>query len=178
MKKILLIILLILLTGCNNAAEPVSGTNAGEETPAGSIAEDEPKVNDYSFEYNGVAIHMGEPAVPVVEALGEPLSYFEAASCVFLGLDKIYSYNGFELYTFPKDEADYISSVSLKDDSVSTLKGICLGMKLEKVIEKYGDGYAQELGQYTYTMDKSALSFLIEDGEVTAITYNYLNPEL
>ena len=43
------------------------------------------------------------------------MSYFEAPSCAFDGIDKTYTYAGFELLTYPKDDKDYVSSVVLKD---------------------------------------------------------------
>ena len=118
---------------------------------------------------------MGAPVSPVIEALYEPLNYFEAPSCAFDGVDRIYYYRGFELYTYPVGETDFISSVNLTDDSVTTPEGVYLGMTFDQMTSVYGENYSQNFGQYTYTQDDSSLSFLIEDGVIVVITYNYTN---
>ena len=131
-------------------------------------------VGDISFRDNNLDNLLGENARSVIEALGKPVSYFEAPSCVFKGLDKIYTYSGIELYTYPINGIDYLSSVILTDDSVSTGRGVRLGMKQDDVISAYGDAYVQEFGLISYTMGKYSLSFLIENGLIAAITYNFL----
>ena len=157
--------------GSAGAADP-GGSQAGAaagQNPAPA------QTSGYCFKANGVVIQMGAPAAPVVDALYEPLNYFEAPSCAFDGVDRIYYYRGFELYTYPVDDVDFISSINLTDDSVETPEGVYLGLGLDEVIGAYGDGYEQNFGQYSYPLDDSSLSFLIEDGAITAITYHYTN---
>ena len=48
----------------------------------------------YSFSYNGVNIAPGDSFAEIQSRLGNPTSYFEAASCAFDGNDKIYTYGG------------------------------------------------------------------------------------
>ena len=174
MKKILLpAIIFLLLTACGSPSpEPsdVPGSNVPTETaPAGPT-----QAEGYAFTVRGVTVSMGQPAGPYIESLGEPQNLFEAPSCAFEGIDRIYTYPGFQLYTFPKDGADYVLSVILTDDSLATDKGIYLGRTLADVTAAYGGGYAQNQGEYTYTLGSSSLSFLIEDGEVAAIAWRYL----
>jgi len=126
----------------------------------------------FSFKINDVVIPMNVDVAPILEALGEADSYFEAASCAFQGLDKIYTYSGFEIYTYPNGEKDYISSVYLKDDSVQTDKGIYIGSSFDDVKKAYGEDYIEKAGEYVYTSGQTRLSFLIEDGYVAAITYS------
>jgi hypothetical protein len=115
---------------------------------------------------------MNVDAAPIIEALGDPAQYFEAASCAFQGLDKIYTYNGFEINTYPNGDKDYISTVYFLDDSVTTDQGIYLGSTLDEVIDAYGEDYTQESGEYTYTLGQTKLAFIIEDETVTSITYS------
>ncbi|HBG77138.1 MAG TPA: hypothetical protein DDW86_09305, partial [Clostridiales bacterium] len=63
----------------------------------------------YSYEYNGIKIPMNVDAAPIVKKLGKPANYFEAASCAFQGLDKVYTYSNFEIGTYPKGDKDFIS---------------------------------------------------------------------
>ena len=107
---------------------------------------------------------------PVLQALGEPASYFEAASCAFEGLDTIYTYNGFEIDTYPAQDKDLVSAVILKDDSVTTAEGICIGDSLEKLLEAYGEA-AQENGMLVYTKDGMKLCFILQDDSIISIEY-------
>ena len=154
-----------------NVTEPVG------EQPDAAIGQSmaAPAPTGYYFEAAGVAIEMGAPVAPVIEALYEPLNYFEAPSCAFDGVDRIYYYRGFELYTYPVDEVDFVSSVNLTDDSVTTPEGVYLGMTFDQMTGVYGENYSQSFGQYTYAQGDSCLSFLIEDGVIAVIAYNYAN---
>lgn len=107
---------------------------------------------------------------PILETLGEPASYFEAASCAFDGLDKIYTYNSYEIDTYPSQDRDLVSAVILKDDSVTTAEGICIGDSLEKLLETYGDG-AQESGMRVYEKDGMKLCFILQDDSIISIEY-------
>lgn len=179
MKKtgLLLIVLILLLTGCGGG-ENVSGdldnnkdngmpVNAPKEPDNGNKSTD-----GYVFEYNGTAIAMNKKAAPILGGLGEHKDYFEAESCAFEGLDKIYTYGGFELHTYEIDGVDYVASVIFLDDSVSTKEGIYLYSDSDDVLSKYGDNYTKTLGLYTYELDKSKISFLIEDDKVVSIEYS------
>lgn len=162
-KLCLVIVMMLLLTGCGGETEPVK-----------KPVDDKPeKTKDagYSFLYNGVDIKMNDKAAPIVEILGEPLEYFEAESCAFQGLDKTYYYSGFELHTYPIDGVDYVFSILFVDDSVSTPEGICLGSSLDDVIKAYGESYEEDMGMYTYTKGDSKLAFLIEHDVVSSIEY-------
>lgn len=174
MKKILILILAaLLLTGCakdtaNDSANKQDTTNTGDKNDGDNKGG---AVEGFSFKINDVLIPMNVDVEPIINALGEADSYFEAASCAFQGLDKIYTYSGFEIYTYPNGDKDFISSVYLKDDSVETDKGICLGSSLDEVKKAYGNNYEEKSGEYSYTLGETKLSFLIEDDYVSAITF-------
>lgn len=185
MKKLigLFLIMCLVLVGCGNK-EPekqeqdnkVEDSNVEQQDSSKEEVSDktEETVKGYAFEFNGVTIPMNVQAAPVIEALGEPNQYFESASCAFQGLDKFYTYSGFEVSTYPNGDEDYIYTVYFLDDSVETEKGIYLGATLDEVIQAYGDNYTEKDGAYTYTLDGTTLTFLIEDGTVAAITYSAL----
>lgn len=184
MKKISIFFLMmaLLLAGCGSASDesaPSTTTNnasAQSNEPAdvenNTNAESEaPTNNGYVFEVDGVQIVMHAEAAPILDQLGKAHHYFEAEACAFPGLEKIYVYTGFELYTYEVDGVDYIASVVLMDDTVSTKEGITLFSTFDDVLLAYGDQYDQEFSLYTYHMGPSDLSFLIENGEVTSIEY-------
>ena len=120
-----------------------------------------------------VPIAVDADAAPVVEALGEPVEYFESESCAFQGLDKVYAYPSFVLYTYPLDGKDYIMSLYLMDDMVTTKEGAYIGMHMDAISELYGEPTDTNEGSATYEKDGCALSFLFDvDGFVNAITYS------
>ncbi len=125
----------------------------------------------FLFESSGVTMGMNEDVAPIVSGLGDYNNYAESPSCAFNGLDKIYSYNGFDLYTYPKGKKDYVNSVYFTDDTVSTPEGIRLGSTTEEMLAAYGEDYTEEYGVYTYTKEKSALSFIVTDGIIESIEY-------
>ena len=125
----------------------------------------------YEFVFNGVTIAMHSKMEPILEKLGEPMEYFEAESCALPGMEKIYTYSGFEILTYEKEGVDYVLSVVILDDSVSTKEGIYLYSDLDSLIEKYGDDYTKELNTYKYESGQSQLVFLVEDDEITSIEY-------
>jgi hypothetical protein len=175
-KTILLIAVMLLFTGCSKDDAVPTNNDAvtGDTSEQGTEESETPDTNaveGFAFGFNNVVIPMNVDAGPIVEALGEPMEYFEAASCAFQGLDKIYTYSGFELSTYPVGDQDFISTVYFMDDSVATDKGIYIGASLEEVIAAYGDDYTEESGEYIYTQGETTLNFLMEDDFVSAISY-------
>ena len=178
MRKVFLLILLaMLLTACGKKEDPAD-TKSNNDTPIEENKEAEAKQetptkgpSGYAFEYNGVSIYMNTDVVPVIDDLGEAMNYFEAESCAFKGLDKFYTYPGFEITTYPLDDKDYISSVNLMDDTVSTPEGVYLGASVDDMKAAYGDSYVESSGSYTYIKDESKLQFIVMNDEIISITY-------
>jgi uncharacterized protein YceK len=174
-KVIVLLAIILLLAGCSKEDTTPDSENTGTNTSADGTSDSTDNsattTEGYSYEANGVTIPMNVDAAPIVEALGEPVEYFEAASCAFQGLDKIYYYNGFELGTYPSGDKDIVSYVNFLDDSVTTDKGIYLGSTAEEVIAAYGDDYTEDSGSYVYRLGETKLTFIVEADAVTSITY-------
>jgi hypothetical protein len=167
MKKLIFtLILMALLVGCSK------NNNAGSNTDNNTQAAVE--IAGYEFVYQGVAMHMNDKADAAIDALGKPMDYFEAPSCAFQGLDKIYYYSGFDLSTYPGTDGDYISAIDFSDDSVSTKEGIYIGVSKDKVVEAYGKDYTEEFGSLIYTKGKTKLTFLMEGDAVASINYDFI----
>ncbi|MPW26754.1 hypothetical protein GC105_13260 [Alkalibaculum sp. M08DMB] len=160
MKKLslLLMICIVFLAGCSGGEDVETNKNEVIE-PTG-----------YVFEDKGVTIAMHAEAEEIIKKM-TAIDYFEAESCAFQGMEKIYTYNGYELHTYELDGVDRVATVMLLDDSVSTKEGIYLYSTLEDVIEAYGDKYTENLGVYTYELDDSKISFMVENEEVISIEY-------
>ena len=185
MKKLVAVLLLALVVaGCgkekagddvnNNQPTPVEnqgnqGSEAKNEDKADTNKVTEPK--GYVFEYNGVKIGMDMEAAPIISALGEADSYFEAPSCAFEGLDKTYGYGSFEIDTYEQDGKDYISTVFFCDDLIETPEGVCLFETKADMIKAYGEGFKEEFGMLVYEKDGMKLKFILEGDEITSIEY-------
>ncbi len=162
----------MLFAGCGGKEN--EGEN-GQPTPTTAAEQNGNKTNTgekgYLFKYNGVTVGIDMEAAPIIEALGEADSYYEAPSCAFEGMDKMYTYGSFEVDTYEQNGKDYISSVVFKDDMIATPEGVSLFMKKEDVTKAYGDTYTEEHGMLIYEKDGMKLKFLIEDDEVKLIEY-------
>lgn len=159
MKRFLLIAsmilaMLLLLTACQGKE------NEGEETG-----------KDYAFQSGETVIRIDAEAKAILEALGACRSYSESPSCAFEGMDKVYTYNGFEVETYCLGDVDYIASVQLLDDSVKTREGISIGDTAEQVKETYGEATEFSANALIYRAEGVTLQFLLRDGKVTNIQY-------
>jgi len=193
MKMLLVFVMLfLLLSGCGESEKVISGTvnnanngnsigktenkeeadqSLNEEREDGGKSQDSKDLNGFIFVSGDVKIAMDEEAQTIVEALGEPKSYFEAASCAFEGLDKIYTYSGFEINTYPLEDKDYISSVILKDDTVTTPEGLAIGDSKEKIEELYGADRTEDNNLIVYEKDDMKLRIILKEEYVAAIEY-------
>lgn len=144
--------------------------NAGDKEVSGETVKEE--VKGYTFVYQDVTISVDALAAPIVDALGEPVSYFEAASCAFEGLDKMYTYNSVEIDTYPDEKGnDRVSSIILKDDMVQTPEGVYLFGTKADMIAAYGENYTEQNGLIVYEKDGMQLCFILENDEIVSIEY-------
>lgn len=184
-------VLTLALAGCGGEEDvkvvnkvPASNqqeTAENNQDAAGSnqdVAESEQKqetLTGYIFEVEKeepVLITTDMKMADVLEGLGEPVSYFESASCAFNGLDKVYTYDHFRIETYPEGETDMISSVVFLDDLAETTEGVSIGMTKADMESAYGTDYIEDKGMAVYTKDGKHLAFLIKDDVIESIEYN------
>ena len=166
MKKILVLILsaALALTFVSCLAPADSGAQGGK--PA--------KDSKYFFTVaskNNFAVKIDSDMADVLSALGEPLKYFEAASCAFEGLDKTYTYAGYIVLTRPDGKKDYVNSLQLTDDSVTPSEGAYIGMTADAVKGIYGAPTTENATLITYTDENTTLNFVLKDAKVISIEY-------
>ncbi len=191
MKLLLVsVLLLFLLVGCaspspssvsssaqspsasDSASASVSPSNSPSEIASPSASGVASAYDGFVFKTNDVEIRLGEPAAESLAAVGKEQKYFESASCAFVGIDKTYYYDGYEINTYPVSEVDYFLSVVITDIGVSTMEGIGIGSTINEVKAAYGNDFNQDMGEYTYKKGVSSLIFLTENDMVVSITYN------
>jgi hypothetical protein len=73
------------------------------------------------------------------EALGEPAALNAAPSCVFVGEDKEFVYEGLTFFTNPVGDQDIWFEAQLTSNAYATSRGIRVGDTLDMLKEAYGD---------------------------------------
>ena len=175
---------LLALTGCmgeNVPIEPVQVIGVEAVEPTINEAEpdmveiaditDEVPVLPFYLPLGGVNILMGADIEEIIDAIGEPIAEFHMPSCAFDGTDIVFRFPGLQVHTIPIGEANFVHTILLQDDTVSTSEGIMLGSSFEELIQAYGKNYVREYGMYTFTRKHTSISFFVDGGIITHITY-------
>jgi len=198
---LILIISMFILSGCASATPEENDTPYTPEevevppatdlisTPQDDPDTTEPQTDEaetgndsqdvFFFVINGVEVRMGEPALPIIEKLGQYNDFFEAPSCAFEGFDRSWYYSGFVVHAYPDGDEDFILSVVLNDDANGTDRRVFIGMSYEDMVAAYGSDYEQNQDQFLYRLGSTSLAFIISDDFIASITYRYEDaPEL
>jgi len=128
----------------------------------------------FALVYRDTLIEMDQPMDYLLPRLGEPLGVFEAPSCAFDGIDRIFGFPGIQIHTYPDGDYDRVHTISLMDDSVATMGGIRLGNSWADVVAAYGSDYVQDITMFTFTIDRTTLSFFVEGDMVMGIIYGLI----
>lgn len=148
---------------------------ASEQASGGQSSQSAGSLKGYTFmaETGNGSIEVGADMnmAQILAVLGEADSYYEAASCAFEGLDKMYTYKHFEIDTYPQGETDLVSAIYLLDDLVATPEGLRIGSTKEQVESIYGAPSSQVGSEYIYEKDGMSLRIQLEDDKVSVILY-------
>lgn len=147
------------------------GENAMEGDATAPVQTNNTSLDDYKFVYQGVTITPDMNTNEFLDALGEPMHYYEVKSCAFEGMDKIYTYNSFEVSTYPNGTNDLVSYIYFKDDTVTTEEGAYIGMAKADVLALYGDNYVERAGVYVYTKGGMELRFIFNGETLASVEY-------
>jgi hypothetical protein len=127
------------------------------------------RVPEWSLNVNGKELYVG---MEMPEDLGEPTSYFEAASCAIQGLDKDYTYGSILVKTEDDGKTERIVGLTILDDGAATNMGATIGSTRDKVVGLHGTPSNESETALTYTAGEGVIvKFLLRDGTVTSITY-------
>ncbi|MDR2355054.1 MAG: hypothetical protein LBE16_02545 [Clostridiales Family XIII bacterium] len=174
-----LLALCVLSSGCakSEASESADAHTDGNEAAAPDTAERSEAARDvtpFSFSYKDTPIVPGEDMSDLLDAIGAPNDVFEAQSCAFDGVDRIYYYPGFLINTYPDRGKDKILSVSFRDDSVQTDEGLYLGMRADAVSSVYENGTRNAGGNALLFQNRDLeLRVLFENDVAIDITLYY-----
>jgi hypothetical protein len=153
------------------AGNSVPNAGAGSSSDDSGNASVQTASTGYAFTHGGTTISVDADFAPLLTSLGEPRSYFEAASCAFEGLDKMYNYGGFTVNTYPQGDDDFVSSIIFNDDTVATPEGLRIGSSFAEMENLYGSAQANESGQIIYQKDGMKLGFILRDERIVSIEY-------
>lgn len=119
------------------AAQQPEAPSADNNVPSGSFSG-----ADMSISISGVRMSPNSNWASYSSALGEPSGVTQAPSCHFDGMDNIYEYSGFSVYTYRNGGEDYVYNIEITSSSIATDKGIHVGSSEADVLSAYGDSYA------------------------------------
>lgn len=156
--------------GSQNAAPAASGEIAASESSQGT-PEEVTSNPGYVYSQGGVDVAVNGSMSPIVDAWGEPDKYFESESCAFQGMDKVYTYGSVVINTYPEDGKDYVLTIELKDDTITTAEGVYIGSSKDDVVAAYGTAVSETEVALVYEKGDCQLTFFFEDNCVTNITY-------
>lgn len=133
----------------------------------------QPAAGGYTFTAGSTKIVLGENINSYLPSLGEASNVFEAPSCAFEGIDKIYYFPGFIVNTFPQGENDLVYALTFEDDSVETEEGAYLGMTSDEIKAIYGESQGTQANVLSYKKGGMELNFIIDADKVIDVTYYY-----
>ena len=158
-------------TGNNNSNSSSANDSQASSNNTAAASHAGGSFDGYAFPEGRIDIYVDMPMSDVLAALGDADEYFESKSCAFDGLDKTYTYKHFEIITYPQNGVDYVSSIYLFDDVLTTKEGLYIGSKKDSMESLYGTSYTQNGSEYIYAKGGMELRIILTDDKVTSITY-------
>ncbi len=163
--------LVLSFVGCGSTSSDTKVIE-GNATQESAASTESAASGGYSFNYNGTVIAVDTDAAPIVEKLGEPKSYFESPSCAAEGIGKLYTYDDFEIQTYPDGDTDLILYVLLRTDNVATNEGIDLSSSKDDIVAAYGEPSSEATGSMTYEKNGTKLVFIFDGESLISIEYD------
>lgn len=102
-------------------------------------------------------------------ALGNANSVQQAPSCHYSGMDNIYYYSGFTIYTYLKDSQEIIYDIEVTSSSYKTTKGVKVGDSVDTVKQTYGAPAIDTADYIEYQSGGTHLAFYISGSTVNTI---------
>ena len=175
-----LIALLLLLSACGGSAPGSAGAaNSSENANSGSSGSSEsnsaqPQTNislkDTEVAYGETVIALDQDIAEVAAALGDAEDVQESKSCLYEGMDKVFTYPDLIIHTYPDGDKDRVDAVEILSEKVAIASGIQVGDSREKLTTAYGSDLSEE-GAELLRLERDAfgIDFYMADGNIEAI---------
>lgn len=125
--------------------------------------------SDASLKIKGKTVKAGSKYANYSSAFGTANSVTQAPSCHYSGMDNIYSFSGFTVYTYFSGSDEIIYDVEVTSSSYSTSKGVKVSDSVSRIKECYGNPKSESSDFIEYTSGSTHLSFYISGGKVNTI---------
>jgi hypothetical protein len=81
-------------------------------------------------------------------------------------MDKVYTYEGYEIKTYPVGDKDYVQDICMSTDDFATPEGVTIGSTLDDVVKAYGEDYELigKMYKYYFTEDTYMYFFIMNEG--------------
>ncbi|SDI52599.1 hypothetical protein SAMN05421493_11727 [Pseudobutyrivibrio sp. 49] len=126
----------------------------------------------YVFSYNGIDMPVDADVAPILEKLGEPKEEFTSPSCAGQGDGHLYTYDDFQIQTYPDGDTDLILYVSLRTDNVATKEGIDLASSKDDILAAYGEPSEESATSLKFEKDGVKLVFIFDGDSLISIEYD------
>ncbi|MFA5585799.1 MAG: hypothetical protein WDA02_04565 [Saccharofermentanales bacterium] len=136
---------------------------------------------DFGLTVGGTWFPIHEDAAPLLAALGDDYELYAAPSCLFLGEDKEFDYDGVALFTNPDGDLDIWYLAAITSNAYETARGIRIGSSQEDLTAAYGEKYYWESDyEIVYSISgvqgdlaSPCIIFRLDGQEITAIDIYY-----
>lgn len=166
MKRVMLVSVMVLsmmMIGCGSSDEPTAVVEVVSTA-----------TSSYYWTVDGVDLKIDDIAANTVDLISEEAKYFEAESCAYNGIDKIYTYNDYSVTFYEGEGRDGISAIAIMSDLVETNEGIAVGSTEEEVRGVYGEPVQETETLMLYEDNSVELRIILGNGKVTSIQFNKL----
>ncbi len=177
MKKyialLLALVLALSLAACGGSEDPQGAmeiTMGAKEDPVQETqTSGQEQAAGWTFLYEGVELAIDQPYD--ASKLPECENVFENPDCALEGKNTVYGFPGVEITTYDQGQGEFLYSVYLLDDTLSTPEGLKIGDELSKVTQLYGQDFQDNDGEYVYTAGGMMLIILHDGANVSSIEY-------
>lgn len=150
------------------ATETTTVTTTTEATTSAPVPTPAPAPGSLGVVYNNTNIMLNTNIANVTSVLGSTTDYSEAPSCNYDGLDKVFTYGGVSIYTYPHSSGDLINEIEVSDPAVITAESVApIGKSIEDIIATYGEPTATEGSTYKYSKGNCYTYFYADGGVVS-----------
>jgi hypothetical protein len=150
-KKIILLIIILLLTGCK-------------------ISNSSKTIYEYYVTIDDVDIKVNRLFYLVDTTLGKYNNYEYNKDTEHY----IYTYDDIEIETYIKNREEKINSFWFTTDKYHTNEGISIGDNIKDIFSVYGDNYRYKDNTYRYELNDSSITFFIDNDIITGIEYDLI----